>query len=78
MQRNRHGRIDDTNKAAIHFYVVPRGRLDAEIGAALAVDCDATGRNQFVTMTARTDTGSGQETIETHGVAVKNVKAMKR
>src|SRR5438067_2330822 len=55
------------NKFAIHFYVVARGGLRAEVGADLAVNSDTVRGNQFIAMTARTDAGGGEETIETQG-----------
>ena len=52
---------------AIHFYVVARGGLRAEVGADLAVNRDAARGDQFIAMTARPDASGGEETIETQG-----------
>jgi len=50
----------------IDLDVVSLLNLCAEVGARLAVDRDATGRDQLITMAARTKPGSGEESIETH------------
>ena len=54
------------NQFAVHFDMIARGRLRAEIGADFAVDSDAAGSNQFITMTPRADASRGEETIESH------------
>jgi hypothetical protein len=56
----------DTNKFAVGFDVVVRARLCAEVCADFTVDCDATRRNQLITMSPRTNTGSGEKAIEAH------------
>ena len=55
------------NQFAVHFDMIARGWLRAEIGADLAVNRDAAGGNQLITMTPRADAGSGEEAIEAHG-----------
>ena len=50
----------------IDLDVVARFDLGAEIGARLAVDRDASGRDQLVAMSARAEPGGGEETIEAH------------
>jgi len=55
-----------TNKFAADFDVVVRGWLCAEVCADLAVDGDATLRDQLITMSPRTNAGSGEETVEAH------------
>jgi hypothetical protein len=52
------------DKFAIDFYVIARVRLCAEVCADLTVDSDATRRNQFITMSPRTNTGSSEKTVE--------------
>jgi hypothetical protein len=52
------------NQFPVRFDMIARGRLRAEIGADFAVDSDAAGSNQLITMTPRTDTSSGEEAIE--------------
>jgi hypothetical protein len=46
--------------------ITPAG-LRAEICANPAVDRDASGRDQFITFSPRTDAGCGKEPIEAHG-----------
>jgi hypothetical protein len=57
------------NEFAVDFNVVAVPGLRAEISADLAVDRDATGRDQFIAMPARTKPGRGKETIQAHGRA---------
>jgi hypothetical protein len=72
--RNESGRLvqhdgerwSDVNKFAINLNVVTRAGLRTEIGANLAIDRDATRRNQLITRAARSDAGRGEETIEAH------------
>lgn len=52
---------------AIDFYMVALAGLNAEIGADLAVDRNATGGDEVIAMSARTEPGRGKETIEAHG-----------
>jgi hypothetical protein len=47
--------------------VVARGRLRAEVGTDFSINRDAAVGNQFVTFSARTDPGGGEEAIQTHG-----------
>jgi hypothetical protein len=61
----------DTDKFAVHFHMILRGRLYAEICAWPSVDRNAAGRDQIIAMTARTDAGRGEKAVETHGVAMK-------
>jgi hypothetical protein len=53
--------------ASINFHVVSGRGLDAEVQAGLTVDRYAAIRDQLVAMTARTDAGSGKETVQAHG-----------
>jgi hypothetical protein len=55
-----------TNQSAIHFDVVAHARLCAEICANFAVDDDATRRDQLITMSARSEAGGREETVEAH------------
>jgi hypothetical protein len=52
-------------------------RLRAKVCAGLAVNRDVTGRDQFVAMPARADSGSGKKAIETHGVINEALKPSK-
>lgn len=70
MQYDRHQRID-VNKFAIHFHVIARGRLRAEVRADFAVDGDAPGCDQTITIAPRANTGSGEETVEAHGARLR-------
>ncbi len=65
VQDNRQWKIG-MNEFAIHFHMIARGRLRAEISARFSVDGDATGCNQLIAMSARTDTGGGEKAIQTH------------
>jgi hypothetical protein len=55
-----------TNKFGVDFDVVVRGWLCAEVCADLTVDSDATLRDQLITMSPRTNAGSGEEAIQAH------------
>jgi hypothetical protein len=55
-----------TNKFAINFDVVVRGRLCAEVSADFPVDGNATLRDQLITISPRTNAGSGEEAVEAH------------
>ena len=66
MQHDRKRRIN-MNKFAVHFYVISRGRLCAEVRANAAVDRDASSSDQLIAMPAGTDSSRGKEAIETHG-----------
>jgi hypothetical protein len=59
-----------TNKFAVDFDVVVCGWLCAEVCADLTVDGDTTLRDQLITMSPRTNTGSGEEAIQAHGAFV--------
>jgi hypothetical protein len=54
----------DVDKFAIDFDVITHIRLCAEVCADLTVDSDATGGDQFITMSPRTNTGSGEKTVQ--------------
>jgi hypothetical protein len=54
------------NQFAVHFDMIARGWLRAEIGPDFAVDSDAARNNQFITMTPRADASRGEEAIEAH------------
>src|SRR5713226_6361138 len=68
------------DKFAVHFHVVARAGLDAEVGARLSVDGDAPGLDQLIAMTARADAGCGEEAVETQGrgYKVKRVTSLKK
>jgi len=53
-----------TNEFAINFDVVVRGRLCAEVCAAFPVDGNVSLGDQLITMSPRTNAGSGEETIQ--------------
>jgi hypothetical protein len=55
-----------TNEFAINFDVVVRGRLCAEVSADFPVDGNATLRDQLITMSPRTNAGSGEKAVEAH------------
>jgi hypothetical protein len=55
-----------TNKFGVDFDVVVRARLSAEVCADSTVDSDATLRDQLITMSPRTNAGSGEEAIQAH------------
>jgi hypothetical protein len=57
----------DADKAAIHFDVILRGGLRAEISADLSVDGDAPGGDEFVTGAPGTNPGGGEITVQPHG-----------
>lgn len=54
----------DVDKFAIDFYVIARVRLCAEVCADLTVDGDPARRDQVVTISPRTNTGSGEKTVQ--------------
>src|SRR4051794_17755497 len=51
---------------AIDFDMVALAGLNTEIGADPAVDGNPAGRDQFIAMPPRTDTGCGKKTVEAH------------
>ena len=55
------------HELAVHFDVVALARLRAEIRARLSVNRDASGRDQFVAMPARADSGGGKKSVQTQG-----------
>jgi hypothetical protein len=57
------------NQLAVDFDVVPLTGLRAEICADLAVDRDASGRDQFIAMAARTKPGRGKIAVEARATA---------
>ena len=54
------------DKFAVHFHMVALAGLDAEVGARGSVNRDAPVLDQLIALTARADTGCGEETVETH------------
>jgi hypothetical protein len=54
------------DKFAVHLHVIALAGLDAEVGARLSVEGDASGLDQLIAMTARADAGGGEETVKTH------------
>jgi hypothetical protein len=59
-------RRGNVNKFAIHLDVITRVRLRAEVSAGFTVDSDSPGRDQFIAVPARSDTGSGEEAVQAH------------
>ena len=59
------------DKFAINFDMIALSGLCAEICADLTVDPDATGRDQFVTFSTRTNAGRSKKAIQAHGVVDK-------
>src|SRR5262249_59885091 len=51
------------NKFAVHLNMVARVGLRAEVSTGFTVDGDASSRDQFITVPARSDTRSGEETV---------------
>ena len=51
---------------AADFNVVALRRLHAEVGADAAVDRNAACADQFIAMTARTEPGRSEETVQAH------------
>src|SRR5712692_7308119 len=66
VQDNREWKID-MDEFAVHFHVIARGRLRAEIRAWFSVDGDAAGGDQLIAMAARPDTGGGEKSVQPHG-----------
>jgi hypothetical protein len=56
----------DVNKFAIHLHVVARVGLHAEVNTGFTVDSDPPGRDQFIAVPTRSDTGSGEEAVQAH------------
>ena len=54
------------NKFAVHLDMVAGVGLCAEVTAGFTVDRDTSGRNQFVAVPARSNTGRGKKTVEAH------------
>src|SRR6266542_3302295 len=57
-------RRSDANQFAIDLDVVMRAGLCAEVCADFPVDGDATRRDQLITMSARSDAGGCEKTVE--------------
>jgi hypothetical protein len=57
-------RWSDANKFAIDLDVVVRARLCAEVCADFTVDGDATRPDQLITMSARSNAGGCEKTVE--------------
>jgi hypothetical protein len=55
-----------TNKFTVDFDVVVETRLCAEVCTDFPVDGNATLRDQLITMSPRTNAGSGEEAVEAH------------
>ena len=54
------------NELAVYFNVVALARLRAEISARLSVNRNASGRDQFIAVPARTDSGGSEKAVEAH------------
>jgi hypothetical protein len=59
----RRGNMD---KLAAHLHVVARARPRTKVSADFAVDGDATRRNQFIAMPARSNFRGSEEAVEAH------------
>lgn len=59
------------HQLAPHFDMIVLRRLRAEVRADTTVDRDPPGGDQFIAMPSRTDTGSGEETVQAHGGEVE-------
>jgi hypothetical protein len=68
-------RRGDPNKFTIHFDVIATAGLRAEVRADFTVDRDPPRRDQFIAITARSDTGCGEKTVETHNRDSQFVKS---
>jgi len=66
VQRNRHCTLE-MNELAVDFHMIALSGLRAEICANVPVDRDASGRDQLIALSTRTDAGCGKESIEAHG-----------
>jgi len=66
MQNDRK-RWSGVNKFPIDFDVVARSWLRTEVCANSAVNGHAPCSDQLVAMAARTETGSSEKTVQTHG-----------
>jgi hypothetical protein len=66
VQKNRAWGIE-MDEAVIDFDVIAFAGLRAEIGADVAVYRHATGLDQLVAVTARTNAGGGEVAVEAHG-----------
>ena len=62
------------DKFAIDFDVVALRGLRAEVGANAAVDSHAPRSNQLITMSTRTESSRGEETVQAHGGEVEALK----
>ena len=52
---------------AIDLHVIALRRLRAEVGTNATVQSDATGGDQLIAMSPRTEPGCGEETVQAHG-----------
>jgi len=67
-------RWGDANQFAIDFNVIVRVGLCTEVRAYFTIDGDATRRDQFIAIPARSDAGGGEITVEAH---LKRVRCKK-
>jgi hypothetical protein len=58
----------------VHFYMIARGRLCAEVCANVTIDRDASSGDQLIAMPSRANSSRREEAIETHGANVKKLK----
>jgi hypothetical protein len=58
----------------VHFHVIARGRLCAEVCANVTIDRDASSGDQLIAIPSRANTSRCKEPIETHGANVKKLK----
>jgi hypothetical protein len=65
----------DVEELPVHFYVIARGRLRAEVRANAPIDRDASSGDQLIAMPSRANSSRCKEAIETHGANVKKVEA---
>ena len=54
------------HKLAIDFDMIIQVGLYTEVCADLAIDGDPTRRDQFITMSTRSDAGGGKKAIKAH------------
>jgi hypothetical protein len=58
----------------IHFYMIARSRLCAEVRANVTIDRDASSGDQLIAMPSRANSSRGKDAIKTHGANVKKLK----
>jgi len=56
------------NKFSVDLDVIARARLCTEVAAHLTIDGHATRRYQLIAMSPRPNAGSGEKTVQAHGL----------